>query len=450
MEREHDFTQGPILSSLLRFALPVLLALLLQAMYGAVDLQVVGKFGTAADISAVSTGSQIMQTITIVITGLAMGVTVLLGQKIGEGRPAEAGRVVGSGICLFGAVALLVTAVMLLAAPGMSALMQAPADAFDGTVTYVHICSAGAVFIVAYNILGSIFRGLGDSKMPLLTVAIACVCNIAGDLLLVGAFGMGVAGAAVATVSAQAVSVALSLLIIRRRELPFTLTREDIRFDKAVIGKILKLGSPVALQDLLVSLSFLAIIAIANAMGTIASAGVGVAEKLCAFVMLVPSAYMQSMSAFVAQNIGAGREDRARRALLCGILSSFAAGLLMGWAAFFHGDVLAGLFAEDGAVIAAAWEYLKAYAIDCLLTSFLFCFVGYFNGHGQTVFVMVQGFVGALGVRLPVAFLMSRVSPGSLFHLGLSTPASTVVRILLCGGYFLYFGRKREKLSISA
>ena len=423
MEREHDFTQGPILSSLLRFALPVLLALLLQAMYGAVDLQVVGKFGTAADNSAVSTDSQIMQTITIVITGLAMGVTVLLGEKIGEGRPAEAGRVVGSGICLFGAVALLVTAVMLLAAPGMSALMQAPADAFDGTVVYVRICSAGAVFIVAYNILGSIFRGLGDSKMPLLTVAIACVCNIAGDLLLVG--GMGVAGAAIATVSAQAVSVAMSLLIIRRRELPFTLTRADIRFDKAVIGKILKLGSPVALQDLLVSLSFLAIIAIANAMGTIASAGVGVAEKLCAFVMLVPSAYMQSMSAFVAQNIGAGREDRARRALLCGILSSFAAGLLMGWAAFFHGDVLAGLFAEDGAVIAAAWEYLKAYAIDCLLTSFLFCFIGYFNGCGRTLFVMVQGFVGALGIRLPVAFLMSHVSPGSLFHLGLSTPAST-------------------------
>ena len=205
----------------------------------------------------------------------------------------------------------------------------------------------------------------------------------------------------------------------------------------------------MALQDLLVSLSFLAIIAIANAMGTIASAGVGVAEKLCAFVMLVPSVYMQSMSAFVAQNIGAGREDRARKALLCGILSSFAAGLLMGWAAFFHGDVLAGLFAEDGAVIAAAWEYLKAYAIDCLLTSFLFCFIGYFDGCGRTLFVMVQGFVGALGIRLPVAFLMSHVSPGSLFHRGLSTPASTVVQILLCLGAFLYFGRNRAKLSIS-
>ena len=196
------------------------------------------------------------------------------------------------------------------------------------------------------------------------------------------------------------------------------------------------------------SLFFLAIIAIANAMGTIASAGVDIAEKLCAFVMPVPSAYMQSMSAFVAQNIGAGREDRARKALLCGILSSFAAGLLMRWAAFFRGDVLAGLFAEDGAVIAAAWKYLKAYAIDCLLTSFLFCFIGYFDGCGRTLFVMVQGFVGALGIRLPVAFLMSHVSPGSLFHLGLSTPASTVVQILLCLGAFLYFGRNRAKLSI--
>lgn len=450
MQKEHDFTQGAILPALLKFALPVLLALLLQAMYGAVDLQVVGKFGTAADISAVSTGSQIMQSVTVVITGLAMGVTVLLGQKLGEDKPEEAGRAVGSGICLFAAVALVVTALMLAAAPQLATVMHAPADAYAGTVTYVRICSGGALFIVAYNLVGSIFRGLGDSQMPLLTVFIACVLNIGGDLLLVGGFGMGVAGAAIATVFAQAVSVVLSLLIIRRKRLPFTLTCRDLRFDRAVIGKILRLGSPVALQDVLVNLSFLAIIAIANSMGTIASAGVGVAEKLCAFVMLVPSAYMQSMSAFVAQNVGAGKEDRAQKALLCGVASSLAAGLVMFWAAFFHGDVLAGLFAEDTAVIAAAWEYLKAYAIDCLLTSFLFCFTGYFNGHGNTVFVMLQGFAGAIGVRLPVAFLMSRVSPGSLFHLGLSTPASTVVQIGLCLGWYLWQKRKYDRLSALA
>ena len=357
---EQSFTRGPILSTLLKFALPVLLALLLQAMYGAVDLQVVGKFGTAADISAVSTGSQIMQTVTIVITGLAMGITVLLGQKIGEGKPEEAGQAVGSGICLFLVVAVVATAALELAAPQLAVLMHAPADAFDGTVEYVRICSAGAVFIVAYNLLGSIFRGIGDSRVPLITVLIACVLNIGGDLLLVGGFGLNVAGAAIATVFAQAVSVVLSLLLIRKKHLAFTLRRQDIRFNGALIGRILKLGSPVALQDLLVNLTFLVIIAIANSMGTIPSAGVGVAEKLCAFVMLVPSAYMQSMSAFVAQNIGAGLEDRARRALLYGVLSSLVAGLIMGWAAFFHGDVLAGIFADDRAVIAAAWEYLKA------------------------------------------------------------------------------------------
>ena len=451
MENKHDFTHGPILSGLLRFAFPVLLALLMQTMYGAVDLQVVGQFGTAADISAVSTGSQLMQTVTIVITGLSMGVTVLLGQRIGEGRPDEAGRAVGGGICLFTLVTLVLTGFMLAAAPQLAQVMHAPADAFAGTVTYVRICSAGAVFIVAYNLLGSIFRGLGDSKMPLITVSIACVCNIGGDLLLVGGFGMGVAGAAIATVASQAISVLLSLVIIRRRQLPFTMTRADIRFDRSVLGRILKLGCPVALQDLLVNISFLAIIAIANAMGTVASAGVGVAEKLCGFVMMVPSAYGQSMSAFVAQNVGANREDRARQALACGIGSAVAVGLVMSWATFFHGELLTGIFAEDPAVIAAAAEYLKAYAIDCLLTSFLFCFVGFFNGHGQTLFVMVQGFAGALGVRLPVAFLMSRLFPGGLFPLGLSTPLSTSVQIVLCMAAFLCFQKKlREKDGIPA
>lgn len=446
MKRNHTFTEGPILPALLRFALPVLLALLLQAMYGAVDLQVVGKFGTAADISAVSTGSQIMQTVTIVITGLSMGVTVLIGQKIGEGRPEEAGQAVGSGVCLFFGVALATTAALLLAAPALADGMQAPADAVAGTVAYIRVCAGGSVFIVAYNLLGSIFRGVGDSKMPLLTVSIACALNIAGDLLLVAGFHLGVLGAAIATVFAQAVSVALSIVIIRRRPLPFSLARRDIRFQWGVIRRILRLGSPVALQDLLVSISFLVVIAIANAMGLIASAGVGVAEKLCAFVMLVPSAYMQSMSAFVAQNIGAGREDRARKALWYGILSSLAAGLVMAWASFFHGDVLAGIFADDGAVVAAAADYLRAYAIDCLLTSFLFCFIGYFNGCGETMFVMVQGFVGAFGVRLPMAFFMSRVASGSLFCLGLSTPASTVVQILLCGGY-LFWRTRRQRLA---
>lgn len=444
MKQTQNFTEGKIFAPLIRFALPVLLALLLQTMYGAVDLLVVGQFGTSADVSAVSTGSMVMHTVTVVITGLAMGLTVLVGHKIGEGIREEAGSIIGSGIWLFGVLAVVLSIVMVFAAPAMAELMQAPAEALEKTVTYLIICSAGAVFIVAYNLVGSIFRGIGDSVMPLVTVAIACVLNIVGDLVLVALFHMGTAGAAIATVFAQAVSVALSLILIRRRELPFAMNAKSLRPNGKQIRQILLLGIPIALQDLLVSISFLAITAIVNGLGLTASAGVGVAEKLCGFVMLVPSAFMQAMSAFVAQNMGAGKPLRAQKALLWGVVSSLAVGAVMWYLTFFHGDLLAGLFARDAAVIAAAADYLKAYAIDCLLTSFLFCFIGYFNGTGNTVFVMLQGIIGAFGVRLPVSWFVSRQAWASLFHIGLATPASSLVQILLCGIYF-FFVRKRQK-----
>ncbi len=448
MKQAQNFTEGRIFSPLVRFALPVLLALFLQTMYGAVDLLVVGQFGgEMADVyvSAVSTGSQVMQTITSIITGLAMGLTVFVGMKIGAGQKEEAGRIIGSGIGLFGALAVVLTVVMILAAPILAEVMHAPEKAFDETVAYIIICSAGAVFIIAYNLVGSIFRGIGDSKIPLVTVAIACVLNIIGDLLFVAVFQMGAAGTAVATVFAQAVSVALSLVIIRKRELPFAFSVKSIRLKGVYIKEILKLGIPIALQDLLVSISFLAILAIVNSLGLTESAGVGVAEKMCGFLMLVPSAYMQSMSAFVAQNIGAGKPDRARKALWCGIASSLAVGVVMGYFTFFHGDLLARIFAKDAEIIMAAADYLKAYAIDCLLTSFLFCFVGYFNGCSSTTFVMLQGIIGAFGVRLPVSWIMSRQAKVSLFHIGLATPASTVMQIILCGIYFGITLRKTKK-----
>ena len=448
MKQSQNFTEGRIFGPLIRFALPVLFALFLQTMYGAVDLLVVGKFGGELSdeyVSAVSTGSQLMMTVTVVITGLAMGLTVYVGRKIGAGQKEEAGQIIGNGILLFGMIAIVLTAVMVFTASQLASVMRAPAEAFDDTVTYIAICSAGSVFIVAYNLVGSVFRGIGDSKIPLLTVIIACVLNILGDLLLVAVFQMGAAGAAYATIAAQAISVFLSLIIIRRRELPFAFTPRDILPKSVHIKEILLLGIPIALQDLLVSISFLVIIAIVNNLGLTESAGVGVAEKLCGFIMLVPSAYMQSMSAFVAQNIGAEKPERARKALLCGIASSFAVGIVISCLTFFRGDILAGIFANGTEVIAAAAEYLKAYAIDCLLTSFLFCFIGYFNGCGNTKFVMIQGIIGAFCVRLPISWIMSRQVPVSLFHIGLATPASTMVQILMCGAYFAVLLRWQKR-----
>lgn len=439
MNKTQNFTEGKIYTPLIRFALPVLLALFLQAMYGAVDLLIVGQFGGEnADVfvSAVSTGSQIMMTLTVVITGLAMGLTVYVGERIGAGKRQEAGEIIGSGITLFAVISLIVTVIMVSTSSPLTKLMHAPKEAFADTVWYVAICSAGMIFIVAYNLIGSIFRGIGDSKIPLLSVAIACVLNILGDLLLVAVFDLGAIGAALATVFAQAVSVVLSFCIIRMRSLPFVFSRKYLRPKSVHIRFILRLGIPIALQDLLVSISFLAILAIVNEIGLMESAGIGVAEKVCAFIMLIPSAFMQAMSAFVAQNMGAQRFDRAKRALFYGIATSLAVGIVVGYFSFFHGDILAAIFAKDAPIIAPAADYLKAYAIDCMLTAFLFCFMGYFNGCGNTTFVMIQGIIGGICVRLPVSWAMSKVLPVSLFRIGLATPISSSVQILLCIGFF--------------
>lgn len=443
--KQSTFIEGKIFSPLIRFAFPVLIALFLQTMYGAVDLMIVGQFGGAlADVyvSAVSTGSQIMQTLTVIITGLAMGLTVFVGKKIGADQKKEAGEIIGSGICLFGFLSLLLSVGMILCAPFLSNLMQAPQAAFHETTAYIFICSCGTIFIVAYNLIGSVFRGIGNSKIPLYSVAIACIFNIGGDLLFVAGFNMGAKGAAIATVLAQAISVLLSYVIIKKIDLPFSFSMNYIKPKALYIKETLKLGIPIALQDLLVSISFLFIIAIVNSLGLTPSAGVGVAEKLCGFLMLVPSAYMQSMSAFVAQNIGAKKPDRAKKALWYGIASSVVVGLFMAYLTYFHGEILSGIFAKDPKIILASTEYLKAYAWDCILTSFLFCFIGYFNGLGKTTFVMVQGIIGAFAVRLPLSWIMSKQVPVSLYKIGLATPASSVVQILLCFGFFILCNKK--------
>lgn len=279
--------------------------------------------------------------------------------------------------------------------------------------------------------------------------AIACVCNIAGDLLLCAGLGLGTAGAAIATVAAQVVGVVVSLAVIRKKELPFEMHRTDIRIHGKTLRRMAGLGAPIALQDLLVSVSFLIILlAIVNAMGVTASAGVGVAEKVCAFIMRISSAFMQSISAFVAQNYGAGRMDRARKALHYGAAVSFVIGVGMFFLAYFYGDLLASIFSSDAEVIAAAADYLRAYAIDCLFTSIFFCYTGYYNGIGQTRFVMLQGIAGAFGVRVPVSYLISRTANATLFHIGLATPLSSIVQLLLCLGFMVYLKRKKPEQTV--
>ncbi|MDE7319802.1 MAG: MATE family efflux transporter [Lachnospiraceae bacterium] len=441
MNDKQDFTQGSIPVKMIRFMIPILGALILQAMYSAVDLLIVGKFGTTAGISGVSTGSNIINMATFTICGLTMGVTVLIGRYLGEGRPERIGRVIGGVICFFLSLALVLTVFLLVFAKPVAVLMQAPEEALDLTVQYIRICGAGMVFVIAYNVISSIFRGMGDSRLPLIFVAIACAVNVVGDLVLVAGFHMNVAGAAIATIGAQAVSVVLSLVIIRKQKLPFTFTRADIGFSEEV-KKFLVIGAPMAFQELLTNLTFLALCAFINRLGLEASSGYGVAQRLQSFVMLIPSSIMQSMSSFVAQNVGACREDRAKQAMKCGMGIGAGVGVFIAYMAFFHGDLLSGAFTGDPAVIGRSFEYLKGFAPEAVVTSILFSYMGYFNGHSRTMFVMGQGLAQSFLIRLPMSYIMSIQPDATLTQIGLAAPTATVFGILLCTVYYIRMNRK--------
>lgn len=438
MDQSKNFTSGNVLKRLIQFAIPVFAALFLQSLYGGVDLLIVGQFAETADVSGVATGSLLMQTVTMVITGLSMGITIYVGQKIGEGKDDEAGKAIGSGLVLFILIGIILSLLLVMFTKYWAGLLHAPVEAYEQTCEYIMVCGFGTVFIGFYNLLGAIFRGIGDSKTPLFTVLIACIFNIFGDLLFVAVCGLGAMGAALATIIAQAFSVVISILIIIRKTLPFTFKKDYIRFDNKIIMQELKLGTPIALQEFLVGISFLVIQTVVNSIDVVASAGVGVAEKVCAFIMLVPSAFSQSISAFVAQNIGAGLKNRALQALKYGIFTSLCVAAVIGSFTFFKGNILANIFAKDTDVIMQAHEYLKAYAIDTFLTSILFCYIGYYNGCGNTFFVMLQGIIGAFCVRVPVVILMSSLPHTTLFHIGLATPASSIFQIILCLTFMVY------------
>ena len=442
-----DFTKGNILKKLVAFMMPVLGALILQAAYGAVDLLVVGRFGSTSGLSAVSTGSQVLNLVTFVVIQFAMGITVLIARYLGEKRPERIGAVIGGGAVVFTMMSVALFIAMVGFARPISVLMQAPAEAVDLTASYVRICGAGIFFIVAYNLLSAIFRGLGDSKSPLLFVLVACIVNIIGDLVLVAGLHMDAAGAAIATVTAQALSVVFAVMLLLKKDLPFAITKKDFRLNPQC-RKFLKIGLPLALQEFLTQISFLALCAFVNRLGLEASSGYGVACKIVNFAMLVPSSLMQSMASFVSQNIGAGKKKRAKQSMFTGIGVGLAVGCVVFVLVLFKGDVLCSVFSTDAAVIRNGFAYLKGFAPETLVTAILFSMVGYFNGNNKTVWVMTQGLIQTLLVRLPLAYFMSIQPNASLTKIGLAAPVATTVGIFLNVGFFIYLNRTEQRKSI--
>ena len=424
-----DFTQGSILGKLIPFMIPILGALVLQAAYGAVDLLVVGRFGTTSGLSAVSTGSQVLNLVTFVITQFAMGITVLIARYIGEKRTQV--------------ISAVLFVIMIVFSRPIAVLMQAPEEAVSLTSVYVKICGSGIFFIVAYNVLSAIFRGLGDSKSPLIFVAVACVINIAGDLILVAGFRMDAAGAAIATVAAQAVSVVFALWMLMKKKLPFKITKADFKVNSHC-KRALKIGLPLALQECLTQISFLALCAFVNRLGLEASSGYGVACKIVNFAMLIPSSLMQSMASFVSQNVGAGNEKRAKNAMFTGIGVGVLIGVVVFALVLLKGDFLTGIFTTDADVIQKGYDYLKGFALETIVTAILFSMIGYFNGHDQTMWVMAQGLIQTLLIRLPLAYYMSIQPNASLTNIGFAAPVATIFGIVLNIGFFVWMNKARK------
>lgn len=447
MSSTNNFIEGNIAKKLIKFMLPILASLILQAMYGAVDTLVVGKFGSDTGLSGVSTGSSIIAFVTFTVAAFCSAVMIQIARYLGEKKEERIGKVIGGAIAFFIVISVALTIILLLFAKELALLMKSPIEALESTIIYIQICGIGMIFIVFYNVISSIFRGLGNSKLPLLFVSISCIVNIVLDLLFVIVFKLDVAGAALATVIAQTVSVILSIIIILKQKLPFKMSWKDIRFNNEV--KIFtKIGFPIALQEILTNVSFAALLAFINNLGLDQSSGYGVANKIVSFAMLIPSALMQSMASFVGQNVGANKIDRAKKAMYIGMLLGSVFGVFIILLLIFFGKEVSMLFTDNASYAFQSAEYLKGFALETILTCILFSYMGYFSGYNKTIFVMIQGIAQTFIVRLPMAYIMSIQPNPSLMLIGLAGPSATLFGILINIIYYIIINKKKKAKEI--
>ena len=439
---EKNLTTGSVLRNVLYFSLPYLLSYFLQTLYGMADLFIIGQFEGAASTTAVSVGSQVMHMITVMIVGLAMGSTVSIGRSIGAGEHKRATAVIGNTITLFMALSVVLMAILLVFVRPIVSIMSTPAEAVSGTTAYLTICFIGIPCITAYNIISSIFRGLGDSKSPMYFIAVACVANIILDFLFIGLMDMGPAGAALGTTLSQAISVVVSLFMILRQQTGIQLRRSDLKLKRPVMRQILKIGFPVALQDGFVQISFIVITIIANQRGLNDAAAVGIVEKVISFLFLVPSSMLSTVSALGAQNIGAGKHDRATLTLRYAILITAGFGLFISIVMQGIAEPVVELFTADTAVILAGGQYIRGYIWDCLFAGIHFSFSGYFCAYGRSEISFLHNICSILLVRIPGVYLMSTMFPNTLFPMGLATVGGSLLSITICVVAFVVLKRR--------
>lgn len=437
-----DLTTGSVLGNILFFSLPYLLSYFLQTLYGLADLFIIGQFEGVAATTAVSVGSQAMHMITVMIVGLAMGTTVNIGQAVGAGDQKRAAAAIGNSVLLFMTLSAAWAGLLLFWVKPIVEVMSTPSEAVKGTEAYLRICFLGIPFITAYNIISSIFRGMGDSKSPMYFIAVACAANILLDYLFMGVFHMGPAGAALGTTLSQTISVLISLAVIRRRELGISVKKSDFRLNRLVMGQILRIGVPIAMQDGLVQIAFMIITVIANRRGLTDAAAVGIVEKVITFLFLVPSSMLSTVSALGAQNFGAGKKKRAVLTLRYGILISAGFGAFVSAAVQLTAEPVVGLFTADPAVMMAGGQYLRGYIWDCIFAGIHFCFSGYFCACGRSELSFLYNILAILLVRVPGVYLTSVMFPHTLLPMGLATAAGSLLAVMICIIAFMWIERQ--------
>ena len=446
---ENKLTSGNIWKNIAVFSLPYLLSYFLQTLYGMADLFIIGQFEGVSGTTAVSVGSQVMHMLTVMIVGLAMGSTVSIGQAVGAGDRKSVASCIGNTVTLFLGMSVVLTAVLLLLVNPIVSAISTPKEAVPGTVAYLTICFLGIPFITAYNIISSIFRGMGDSKSPMYFIAVACAANIGLDYLFMGGFHMGPAGAALGTTLSQAVSVAVALAVIAKKKGGISVGLQDLAPRSFVMGKLLKIGIPIALQDGFIQISFLVITVIANRRGLNDAAAVGIVEKIISFLFLIPSSMLSAVSALGAQNIGAGRQDRAKLTLRYAAIIAACFGLCVGVLAQFASEPVVGLFtdpskAEGAQVVRLGGQYLRGYVWDCLFAGIHFSFSGYFCACGKSGISFLHNIIAILLVRLPGAYAASALFPSTLFPMGLATAAGSLLSVIVCAIAFWLLSRNKK------
>lgn len=448
--RNNNLTEGNIRNNLIKFALPYLLAAFMQTFYGMADLMIVGLYNDASTTTAVSIGSQVMHMLTVIILGFAMGTTVHVGRCIGAKDNGGVTRIIANTIYLFSGIAALSTVLLLVLTKGIAKVMLTPTEAVSQTEAYLYICFAGIPFIIAYNVISSIFRGAGDSKRPMYFVAAACVTNIVLDFVFIGGMKLGAAGAALGTVFGQAVSVIISIIAIKKIDFGFSLWKKGIKPDKKSIGDILNVGTPVAMQDGFIQVAFIVITIIANSRGLVAAAAVGIVEKIICFVFLVPSSFLSAISAITAQNMGAGKPERARKSLYYGLAITMTWGLLVFLYAQVLPQTLVGLFTRDTLVVAAGCQYFRSYGSDTFFAAIHFCFSGYFCGDQKSKLSFIHNLISIVFVRIPGTYLASKWWPDTLYPMGWAAPLGSMLSAFICLGFFIVLCNNRDARSDSA